>query len=246
MQRFQLKQKINAKKLMKKFIPFITVFLILILDQALKIWVKTNMQLGEEFSVAGDWFYFHFIENEGMAFGWIFPGENGKLFLTLFRLIAVGFLSYYIYYLYRKKASKGALISISLILAGALGNILDSAFYGVLFTESNILTVAQLAGEAKGYASLFHGNVVDMFYFPLWNGYFPEWLPKWGGEPFQFFRPVFNIADASITTGVSLILLFQKRFFENTENQSSINSNLLSVVEDEQIELLSVVGDEEE
>jgi signal peptidase II len=188
------------------------------MDQALKFWVKTNMFLGQEFNVIGNWFIIHFTENYGMAFGIEFAGEYGKLFLTFFRLAAIIGLGWYLYTLIKTKAHIGLQYSMALILAGAAGNLIDSIFYGVLFTDSNY-RVAEFLPESGGYASLFHGRVVDMFYFPIISGYFPSWFPIWANEYFIFFRPVFNIADASITVGVIIILLFQKKFFKTTEEE---------------------------
>jgi signal peptidase II len=199
--------------------PLLIIFLVLLVDQISKIWVKTNMFLGQEFSVIGNWFYIHFTENPGMAFGLEFAGEFGKLFLSLFRIIAISVIGWYLSRLIKEKAPTGIIVSISLILAGAIGNMIDSAFYGLIFNES-IGQVAQLFPAEGGYAGFLHGRVVDMLYFPLVDGYFPEWLPIWGGEHFMFFRPVFNIADSAITIGVLMLLIFQKSFFE-TEKKAS-------------------------
>jgi signal peptidase II len=208
---------------LKKFgLPFLIVIIILTLDQVLKVWIKTNMYLGQEFFIIGDWFRIHFTENEGMAFGMELGGSYGKLMLSLFRIGAVCFIGYYLYNIVSTNQPRGLAISISLILAGALGNIIDSVFYGVIFSDS-AMDVAEFMPAAGGYASWFHGRVVDMFYFPLVSGFFPDWLPIWGGEYFQFFRPVFNIADASITVGVFLILIFQKRFFKEETPVSDTN-----------------------
>lgn len=179
------------------------------------------MYLGEEFNVLGDWFIIHFTENNGMAFGLEFAGQYGKLFLTLFRIFAVGGLFWYIYDLHKKQAHQGFIISMALITAGALGNIIDSVFYGVCFSDS-LNNIATFMPEEGGYAPLFYGRVVDMLYFPIIEGFFPEWFPIWGGEHFLFFRPVFNIADSSITIGVALIILFNKRFFSNEEKILSV------------------------
>jgi len=192
--------------------PFLIIFLILLADQALKFWVKTNLFLGEEIHVIGNWFKIHFTENEGMAFGLQIGGEYGKLMLSLFRIIALLLIGYYLIRLIKKQYPTGLIVSISLILAGALGNIIDSTFYGLLFSESTHKVAALLPPEG-GYASLMHGRVVDMFYFPLFQGYLPDWVPFWGGDYFIFFRPVFNIADAAITVGVLMIILFQRRYF---------------------------------
>lgn len=156
------------------------------------------MFLGEHFNVLGRYFQIYFIENNGMAFGYEFGGDYGKLFLTLFRIAAVVFLGVMLSRMVKKpETPKGALVSLSLILAGALGNIIDSVFYGVLF----------------GYESLFHGRVVDMLYFPLYEGFLPDWIPFKGGDYFVFFRPVFNVADMAISTGVGMLLVWQNRYF---------------------------------
>jgi len=193
--------------------PYIIILLVLLLDQTLKIWVKTHMMLGEEFNVIGDWFVIHFIENNGMAFGMELSGKFGKIILSVFRIIAVVGIGYYLYQLTIKKASTGLIISISLVLAGALGNIIDSAFYGLIFNDSypQVATLFPLEGS---YSTFLHGKVVDMFYFPLLEGNFPDWFPGWGGDHYVFFRPVFNVADSSISVGIVLILIFQRKFFK--------------------------------
>ncbi len=198
--------------------PVFIILAILILDQALKIWVKTNMMLGDEFSVFGDWFYIHFVENNGMAFGMELGGDFGKIFLSIFRIVAVVGIGWYLYKLTSKDAPLGLVISVSMVLAGALGNIIDSAFYGMIFSHS-YSQVATLFPEGGGYASFLHGRVVDMFYFPLFSGTYPDWVPWLGGQDFIFFRPVFNIADSSITMGILSILIFQKKFFEEEAEQ---------------------------
>ncbi len=197
----------------KKHIPWLVVFLVLVLDQVSKILVKTNMTLGESIPVFGNWFIIHFTENYGMAFGLEFAGEQGKLFLSLFRITAVGFIGWYLVRLIKKNAPTGLIICISLILAGATGNIIDSAFYGLIFSESYFNEVARFMPEEGGYAPFLHGKVVDMLYFPVIRGFFPSWFPFWGNQEFIFFRPVFNVADSAITIGVLTLLIFQKRFF---------------------------------
>lgn len=191
--------------------PLITIFAVLFLDQALKIWVKTNMEISEEIAVFGDWFILHFTENNGMAFGLELPSQYGKLALSLFRVIAISAIGYYLFSLPKKGASTGLMVCASLIFAGAIGNIIDSAFYGLIFNDS-YYQVATFLPEEGGYAGFLFGRVVDMLYFPLWEGYLPEWL---GGDYFIFFRPVFNIADSAITIGVISILLFHRGFFKD-------------------------------
>ena len=193
--------------------PLIIIFLILLVDQSIKFWIKTNMSIGEEFHVFGNWFIIHFTENEGMAFRLSFGGEFGKLALSLFRILAIVAIGWYLSDLVKKKMPFGLIFSITLILAGAIGNVLDSAFYGLLFTNSSWHTVATFLPEGGGYGSFLHGKVVDMFYFPIIEGNYPEWFPFWGGSEFIFFRPVFNIADSSITVGVLMLVLFQRKFF---------------------------------
>lgn len=182
-------------------------------DQALKFWIKTSMIIGEEFKIF-DWFKIHFVENEGMAFGLELGGAYGKLALSLFRIVAVLFIGYFLKLLISKKAPIGFLISVALIFSGAVGNIIDSVIYGLIFSDS-LGQVAQFMPESGGYAGLLHGKVVDMLYFPVYEGFLPQWVPLWGGDYFIFFRPVFNIADTAITLGVLSIILFQRSFFLN-------------------------------
>jgi signal peptidase II len=186
------------------------------------------MTIGQEFKVFGNWFIIHFTENNGMAFGLEFAGEYGKISLTLFRIIAVGFLFYYLFKLQKKPQHPMLLTSLSLILAGALGNIIDSVFYGIFFNDS-FTQVASFLPENGGYAPLFYGRVVDMLYFPIVYGYFPEWFPIWAGEEFLFFRPVFNIADSAISVGMGLFILFQNKISkfekEHKKNESLTEEN---------------------
>lgn len=189
--------------------PLLLIFLVLLADQALKTWIKTHMYLGQEYKILGDWFIIHFTENNGMAFGLEFGGEFGKLALSLFRIVAVGGIGYGLHYMIKRKYHRGLILNVALIFAGALGNIIDSVFYGVIYK----------------YETLFHGRVVDMLYFPILKGTFPTWLPVWGGEPFEFFRPVFNLADAAISVGVITILIFQKTYFkEEVKDEIGINN----------------------
>lgn len=189
------------------------VILILAIDQALKFWIKTHMYMQQEFIIFPNWFRIHFIENEGMAYGLKFGGDFGKILLTMFRLIAVVVGFVYMKKLVREKYSTGLLVCGSLILAGAAGNLIDSMFYGLIFNDSVGYEVAKFLPAGGGYGSFLHGRVVDMLYFPIYEGYLPKWVPFKGGDYFIFFRPVFNIADAAISTGVIAILVFQKRFF---------------------------------
>ena len=191
--------------------PLLLIFFVLLADQVLKTWIKANMFLGQEFQILGKWFIIHFTENNGMAFGMEFGGEFGKLFLTVFRIAAVAGIGYGLTYLIKHKYHRGLIMNVALIFAGATGNIIDSVFYGKIY----------------GYESLFHGRVVDMLYFPILQGQYPQWLPFWGGDDFIFFRPVFNIADAAISVGVILIMVFQKSYFkEEIRDDVSINSEI--------------------
>ena len=194
---------------MKKIL--LTSVILILADQTLKIWIKTHMILGQEFQIF-DWFIIHFTENNGMAFGLEFGGITGKILLTLFRIIVVIIGVYYVGKIVRPSFPNGALIALGLIIGGAIGNIIDSSFYGLVFNES-YNNVASFFPQSGGYASLLQGKVVDMFYFPLINSHFPNWLPFWGGEHFIFFRPVFNIADSGISIGIFLILLFYRKEF---------------------------------
>jgi len=216
----------------------LVIFLVLFIDQAVKIWIKTTMFLGEEYNVLGSWFIIHFTENYGMAFGMEFAGNYGKLALSIFRIVAVGFIGWYIYKLTCKPNIKtGLIVSLSLIFAGAVGNIIDSAFYGMIFNDS-YFQVAELFPEGGGYGSFLHGKVVDMLYFPIIQGHYPQWFPFWGGQVFEFFQPVFNISDASITTGVLMLLVFSKRYFpKQSKDQDSV-----SVLEDGKPDQAESVG----
>lgn len=216
--------------MLKRFkIPLITIFSVLFIDQFIKIYIKLNYPLGEVGKL-GDWCILHFTENPGMAFGFEFGGDFGKLALSLFRIVACIAGVFYIRHITNTKEHWGFILSVSLILAGAMGNILDSAFYGMMFDKGTMFNtefneyipydgVANFGGS--GYAPTMYGCVVDMFYFPILNGRFPEWMPIWGGEDFQFFRPIFNFADAAISGGVIIIILFQKKFSKKTESENA-------------------------
>jgi signal peptidase II len=189
--------------------PILLIILVLVVDQALKVWIKTNMMLGQEIAFF-DWFIIHFTENKGMAFGMEFGGNIGKYILSIFRIIAISAIGFYLTQLVKLKTKKGIVFSIALVLAGAIGNMIDSAFYGLIFSES----YGQLASVFEGgYSGVLQGKVVDMFYFPIFKGILPNWIPFKGGDYFIFFRPVFNIADAAISVGVINLLLFHRKFF---------------------------------
>lgn len=210
-------------KFSRNQIPWLVVLLVLFIDQTSKIIVKTQMTIGQNIPVLGNWFNIYFIENDGMAFGMQFSGEYGKLILSVFRIIAVIFIGWYIHRLVQQKAHRGLIMSVSLIMAGALGNIIDSAFYGMFFSESYFSQSAEFLPEGGGYATFLHGRVVDLLYFPLIRGNFPDWFPFWGGQEFIFFRPVFNFADSAITIGVFILLIFQKKFFDSAKKPESLN-----------------------
>jgi len=192
--------------------PFLIAALVVIADQVVKTWVRTHMALQDEIHFLGDRGMLHYTLNNGMAFGMEFGGKLGKLFLTLFRIGAVVGIGYGLVYLIKHKYHRGLIMNVALIFAGALGNIIDSTFYGVLFQN----------------APLFHGQVVDMFYFPLVQGHYPQWFPFWAGEEFIFFRPVFNLADSAISVGVILILIKQKHYFKHqTVEATTPNSEVV-------------------
>lgn len=202
----------------KKAVLFI--ILILILDQALKIWIKTHLIIGQEIHFLGRFGMLHFIENNGMAFGMEMGGKPGKLILSIFRIIAISGIGWYLSTLIKRGASSGLILAVCAIMAGAIGNIIDSAFYGMIFSES-FTHPAVLFPPGGGYSSFLHGRVVDMFYFPVINTYWPDWSPIKPGQSLIFFRPVFNLSDTSITCGVLSILLFQKKMFKELPREDS-------------------------
>jgi signal peptidase II len=190
------------------------IILILIADQVLKFWVKTHMVIGQEIHMFGNWGLLHFIENNGMAFGMEIGGKTGKIILSLFRMAAIAGITWFLISLVRKKTNTGLILAVSAILAGAIGNIIDSAFYGMIFSESYSQPAVLFPPEG-GYSSFLLGKVVDMFYFPVINTQWPDWSPFRPGESLVFFRPVFNISDSAITCGVVAIILFQKKMFRD-------------------------------
>jgi signal peptidase II len=218
------------------------IFAVLSADQILKIWIKLSWPLGHSYNVIGSKFQLHFIENPGMAFGLEFGGEWGKIALSLFRLVAISGIAWYLLKMIREQQHKGFIYAVSLILAGAIGNMIDSAFYGLIFDKGSVwnghyyegyLGLADFCNPGNGYQGFLRGNVVDMLYFPLFEGTFPQWLPIWGGEHFQFFRPVFNIADAAISIGVALIIIRQKTYFSrhHDEQQETTQDQVSSAEE---------------
>ncbi len=201
------------------------VLVVIVIDQLSKFYIKTNFYYGEDVNVIGNWFRLHFIENEGMAFGMkLGDAETGKLVLTLFRLLAVSFGFYLLKRIVNKGYSRGAIICGALILAGALGNLIDSIFYGMIFTESTF-HIAKLVPFGEGYGKLFHGRVVDMLYFPLVDTHWPSWVPVLGGKELVFFEPVFNIADAAISVGVLVLVFFQKKLMQKKQHTVEQSNN---------------------
>lgn len=207
----------NSIKMSKKNLAILTILFTIILDQIIKIYIKTNFFLGEEVLVF-DWFRIHFVENNGMAMGFEFGGKAGKLFLTVFRLVAVSAIMYWLVGTIKTKVHNAVVIAISLIFSGAVGNIIDSVFYGAIFDDSSHKVATLFADEP--YGTFFHGKVVDMFYFPIWSGDLPSWIPFVGGDSFTFFQYIFNPADAYISIGVALLFIFSKQAFPSEEKKA--------------------------
>lgn len=201
------------------------IILILLIDQISKIYIKTHFVLNDDITVFS-WFKIAFVENDGMAWGTklsdfftFISDRSAKLILTLFRIVAVTCIGFWLVDVTKKKKSKTLIFAISIIFAGALGNIIDSVFYGVLFSDSD-MQIATFLPEGGGYAEVFHGKVVDMLHFPIWSGVLPEWLPFFGGKYFSFFDPVFNVADIAISTGIGILIVFNKKAFQDVKNDS--------------------------
>jgi len=218
------------KEIKKRYwVCFLIIGIVLVLDQVVKILVKTHMQIGEDIPLIGDWCRLHFVENEGMAFGMAFGGKIGKILLSLFRLIASGAIMWYLVRLIKRKESMLVLVSLALIFVGAVGNLVDSCFYGLIFSES-YYQVATMFPQGGGYGYFFMGRVVDMFYFPLIDTTWPQWMPLVGGDRFEFFNAIFNVADSAITIGVCLLLInviFAKENeakFENSDVETAENT----------------------
>lgn len=203
------------------------IVLVLVADQALKFYIKTHYVLGEEHKIIGNWFRLHFVENEGMAWGLKFGGGIGKILLTLFRLIAVIFGTFYLRSIIQKKYHTVFIVCAALIYSGAFGNLIDSMFYGLIFSNSTPFSTAILFPSGGGYASFFHGQVVDMLYFPIIHTHYPNWFPiaSWRGEEFEFFSPVFNLADSSISIGVIALLIWQKKFFPDKKHVKTVHTS---------------------
>jgi signal peptidase II len=210
----------------------IIIILILLIDQISKIYIKTHFSLSDNPVKICSWFEIAFVENDGMAWGaklsdffTFISDKSAKLFLTLFRIIAVTGIAFWLVDVTKKKKAKTLIFAIAIIFAGALGNIIDSVFYGLLFSDSN-MQVATFLPKGGGYAEVFHGKVVDMLHFPIWNGILPEWLPFFGGKYFSFFDPVFNIADVAISTGIGILIVFNKKAFKENSKTETLHSEL--------------------
>ena len=203
----------NSAEMSKGKLAIIIIAAVLIVDQLLKIWIKTHMAIGEEIHIAGNWFIIHFTENNGMAFGMEFFGRAGKYVLSIFRIAAVGLLGYYLFKLAKRDISTGYFVCVALILAGAAGNIIDCAFYGLIF-EPSWNNIASFVPFGSGYSSFLQGKVVDMLYFPIIQGHWPAWSPINASEEFIFFRPIFNLADSAICCGMIWMLIFERKLLQ--------------------------------
>lgn len=188
---------------------------LLMADIASKIAIKTSMTLGENIAVLGSWFNICFVENPGAAWGFELGGDYGKLILSLFRIVAVGLIAWYLVRLHKRNAPVGVQVAFVAILIGAFGNIIDSAFFGLIFSESTYQTVAHFTAWGDGYGTFLHGDVVDMLYFPIIEiNEMPSWVPIWGGGPFTFFSAIFNLADSYISVALIYLIIFQRKFFK--------------------------------
>lgn len=206
----------------RSHIAWLVILVIIIIDQVSKIYIKTNFYYTESVHILGlEWAQIKFVENKGMAFGLSFGGETGKYILSIFRIFMACFLIYFVSALIKEKVSKWFIACFSLIIAGAIGNILDSIYFGVLFGQSSHGVVAEFMPEGGGYAPFLQGHVVDMFYFPMYRGYLPDWFPWKAGDYFEFFRPIFNVADAAIFTGVVCIMLFHRKYFMKDKKKAA-------------------------
>lgn len=210
------------------------IFLVLLFDQLLKIWIKTHLVPGGEIVIFKNWFILHFIENNGMAFGIEFGNHIGKYILSIFRLIAIGGLSWYLSKLWKKNHSFGLIACFSLILAGAIGNMIDGAFYGLIFNHPSG-EIASIFPPEGGYSSFLQGRVVDMFYFPLIETHYPSWFPIWGGQEFLFFRDIFNVADAAVSIGVVAILIFHRKHFNDEPQPEAAAPETTEVPEEDPV-----------
>lgn len=219
-----------TSKSRKYWLCFGLIAVFLIVDQIVKIWVKTHMMLGEEIPLIGDWCLLHFVENEGMAFGMKFGGDVGKLILTLFRFVASVALCIYLVYLIKRETRTTLLVSMSLIIAGAVGNLIDCCFYDVIFSD-NYYQLATLFPEGGTQGRFLYGAVVDMFYFPLIETTLPSWIPFWGGNRFEFFDAIFNVADSAITIGAILLIIDQLFCNKKADGKEENNADNKEVVE---------------
>lgn len=215
----------KKNKIMKLSSSILLIISILIVDQFSKVFVKTNFYYGEEVEILS-WFKINFIENEGMAWGTVIPGQYGKLFLTIFRIFAVCGIGYWMWDTITKRRSNFLSVAIALIFAGALGNIFDSVFYDVMFDNSTSTHLATILPE-NHYGTWFYGRVVDMFYFPIYEGTLPSWIPIWGGENFRFFNAIFNVADLAISVGVGILIVFNKRAFATVKPHPNVTIHAL-------------------